>query len=90
MKSDHEDLVGAAEVERDLYTTLYEHLPNHRKKEGTELDIPKLAQDLKMTRQGIDFWFLRKSLPPKRCKKLIALDGSTLTPEILLPFLMDD
>ena len=89
MKPDHDDLVGNADdTASDLKKTLYEHLPEHRTEKG-ELDTAKIARDMDMSRWGVDLWFKRKNLPPKRFKDLMNLPGSTLTEEVLLPFLFD-
>lgn len=85
MRPDDEDLVGDA---TDLKKILYDHLPEHRTDKG-ELDTAKIASHMGMSRWGVDLWFKRRSVPPRRFKDLMELPGSTLTKEVLLPFLFD-
>lgn len=62
-----------------------DHLPKHRKKDGTA-SLSKIALSLGISRQAVSQWPNRGRIPPNKVNKLINLPGSTLTQEMLFPF----
>lgn len=85
-----DDLIGEVSRREEIETLLFDHLPNHRNKANTGLNSKKLWEDLEMTRQGLNFWFTRERIAVTQVKKLIELEGSTLTYELLMPFTVAD
>ena len=72
-----------------LYRTLYLKLPNHRgDRHRMRLSGKKIADDLNVSYQTVYKWFDKDKLPAKHVKGLIALDGSKLSPEDLLEFVI--
>ena len=73
-----------------LYAALHEGLPGHRSWTPNVLNVRKLAEDLAMSFQSIYRWFDRGRLPQHQFKRLVALERSTLTRDILIPFVVDE
>lgn len=68
-----------------LVALLTEHLPNHRKKDGS-LCFRQIGLSLDISRQAVGQWAANGFIPPQRVKSLVELNGSTLTREALLEF----
>jgi hypothetical protein len=68
-----------------LLALLTKHLPKHRKKDGT-VSLRKVALGIGISKQAVSQWPIRGTIPSRRVKKLINLPGSTLTRDLLLPF----
>lgn len=81
-----DDLIGEVSRREQIETLLFENLPKHRTEDGQKLDLKKLYGDLDMTRQALNFWFVREKISYKKMKELVELDGSTLTYEMIYPF----
>lgn len=72
----------------DLHRVLFAGLPQHRSRRLIDrLDVQSLSCDLTVTHQAVYRWLDSDRLPAKRLRQLLALQGSTLTAEALLPFL---
>lgn len=90
MRSDDiEDLIGLDRRSK-MELAFTKHLPRYVNKKTERLSVQKLAKALGMTRQAVNYWFLREKLPHNQINKLIALPGSTLTLEILFPFSINE
>lgn len=77
-----------------LYSLCYANLPGHRKvvpsKRGVDwrgLDIEKIGNDIGVSPQKVSLWMKRNSMPGQRIKAMIELEGSTLTYEVLGPYI---
>ncbi|HEU02595.1 hypothetical protein LCGC14_0187730 [marine sediment metagenome] len=71
-----------------LYKLFFSHLPNHHSEKNSQvLDCVKIGEDIGITNKAVYKWFVDDIVPGRRVKELIDLDGSTLTAEMLLPFL---
>lgn len=85
-QSEPDDLIGDLDRRGKMEAMFFEHLPNHRLEDGTRISMFKIAQDLEMTRQGVNYWFTREKIGFNQLEKLIRLEGSTLTIEMLYPY----
>lgn len=94
MRKDTQDLVGGAKDEPSsrgpMYDLFLAKCPKHLKPWGetTILDIDKLADDVGVTRQNVYVWFNKDKLPPNRVESVLALEGTTLVVDDLLPFVL--
>ncbi|MAY29750.1 MAG: hypothetical protein CL627_11120 [Aurantimonas sp.] len=79
----HETTAAAS----DLHRVLYRGLPRHRSSFLIgRLDVQQIVADLSVTHQAIYRWLRTGRLPARRIRQLLDLKGSTLTAEMLLPF----
>lgn len=89
MTNDDTDLIGGTRAlhQNPLYMLLYKGLPKFRsKKNADRLDCRKLSKSLGISYQALYKWFARPAVPPKKLNALIALPGSKLTIDDLMPF----
>ena len=73
-----------------LYAALHDGLPGYRSRRPNVLAVRKLAKDLSMSYQAIYRWFDRGRLPRHQIKRLVALESSTLTRDILIPLVVGE
>lgn len=75
--------------QKPLYRLLDLSFPQFRTKQGL-LNVPELAEAIKMSGEGVYKWIRADKLTPDGAKKLAALgkDASTLKIEDLYPFVM--
>lgn len=84
--------ISAGEERTAFYTLCYAHLPHHRNViEGKRgdwrgIDVGKISNEIGVSRQKISGWFKDNKLPGQQILNLINLEGSTLTFDLLSPF----
>lgn len=83
------DLIGLGRRSK-MEMVFSEHLPKYRNKRSKRISIQKLAKGLNLTRQAVNYWFLRERIPHSQINALISLPGSTLTLDILFPFSLSE
>lgn len=86
------DIIGDAEDERgkQIYQLLVSGLPHYRHiQHPTKLNATRLAEDLGITRQAVNNWFIRGKLSPTKILALTKLPTSKLTLEKLVPYTLN-
>lgn len=75
-----------------LYALLLEKLPLHVEGLGDakSLNITKIAQDMRVSRQAPYNWLWKDWITPDYGKKMVSLPGSLLTIEDITPFFFKD
>ena len=86
--------ISAGQERSTLYTLCFKHLPNHRKviplrkaDAWNGLDIEKISKEISVSTQKVSGWMKEDALPGRRVAALINLSGSSLTYELLGPFI---
>lgn len=91
MKSDDENTITQHLAQRSkLYSLLYKKLPNHRAgfRHPGHLSGMAIGKDLNVSHQTFYKWCNKDKLPARHVTPLTELDGSQLTVEDLIPFVI--
>lgn len=84
MSNNDEDVIGGYDFHRTAtYKLLLQNLPKYKKTRFT-FNVKALANDLGISDKAIYIWFEKDKVPPSQFKKLLEIEGSTLTTEQLV------